>query len=469
MTVCWYDAEKKFISGETAWQYREMWIPEKAAYLRVSVEEADAEAANKSDLQVLAMRLPVNCAVRNCTFDHCRCVGYAASAMKNMLFEGNFFTRSGENAACCAFDAEDGWDQMQDVYFLRNVFRENPRNNSILTCAGHNFILEENDCDVYFWGRTHSVCVRGNTIGKGTYHCDSRIRSGYGRFDGNTYTKGVDLGLNEDKNRPDNWDYVLSGLSFNGEANSFNVEVGPAGRLVNCTFRNLPVSIANAFACTFENCTDASTYKSFPGGRWLDVTVKGCAFSRFFKSNVWERCHVTGSKFNRFAFGASFVAKDCEFTDCSFFGFDAVSARMSGCTFSNTTLGCNYWEKPSDFALTDCTITTRDNADFLKLGVYTIGEIAFEKCVVSGKNALVNVSDLRPLKVTDPAKNPDLQPGRVMLRNIDWKGEAKKVIAHAPATGDWLSQKKITIDAKDGTLPEGVEAIADLPPAWTLK
>ena len=110
MTVAWYDAEKKFISAETAWQYREMWIPEGAAFLRVSVEDESAEAADKSGLSLTAFRIPINCAVKNCRFEHCRCVGYAASAMKNMLFEENFFTLSGESAACCAFDAEDGWD-----------------------------------------------------------------------------------------------------------------------------------------------------------------------------------------------------------------------------------------------------------------------------------------------------------------------------------------------------------------------
>ena len=207
MTVAWYDAEKKFISAETAWQYREMWIPSGAAFLRVSVEDESAEAADKAGLMVTAFRYPINCAVKNCTFERCRCVGHAASAMKNMLFEGNFFTMSGESAACCAFDAEDGWDQMQDVYFFKNVFRDNPRNNSILTCAGHNFILEQNEGDIHFWGRTHSPCVRNSVIQSATYCCDSRLNSGYGRFDGNTYIKGVRLGVNE--KRTDNWVFYL--------------------------------------------------------------------------------------------------------------------------------------------------------------------------------------------------------------------------------------------------------------------
>ena len=211
VAVAWYDAEKRFVSAEVAWQYREMWIPESAAYIRVSVEEETLEAANDSGLRLAAFRVPVNCAVTRCTFEHCRCVGYAASAMKNMLFGANVFTRSGESAAKCAFDAEDGWDQMQDVYFLKNVFRDNPVNNSILTCAGHNFILEKNEGDVYMWGRTNSSCVRYNTLGEGVYYCDSRRRSGYGRFYGNTYTKGARLGRRDEKYRDDPWTFVIKG------------------------------------------------------------------------------------------------------------------------------------------------------------------------------------------------------------------------------------------------------------------
>ncbi len=460
MTVAWYDAEKRFISAETAWQYREMWIPADAAYLRVSVEEESAKAADEAGLTVTAMRHPVNCAVKNCRFERCRCVGYAASAMKNMLFAGNFFTQSGESAACCAFDAEDGWDQMQDVYFLKNVFCDNPRNNSILTCAGHNFIFEENDGDIYLWGRTHSPCARDNAIGDATYRCDSRLRSGYGRFEGNTYKKGVHLGLNDAKARPDNWDYVLSGLVFDGGDESYVIEVGPAGRVVNCTFRNMPVRIANAYACTFENCTDGSTYLPFPGGRWIEVTVKGSKLTRFYQSNSWERCHFTDTKLERF-FGGSQTAKNCDFAGCSLFGLDTAKITMSDCTFDGTTVQGNYWEKPSDLLFLNCAIQTRDDAPFLKLGIYTIGKIGFDGCTVTGGQSLVNVSDLRSISRpanADPATNPDNLPGTIELRNIKWRSKAKTVIAIAP--GEKRSPKKISVLDKENIWPDGLAVSA---------
>ena len=467
MTVAWYDAKKKFISAETAWQYREMWIPEGAAYLRVSVEEESAQAADKAPLVLTAFRYPINCAVKNCVFKRCRCVGHAASAMKNMLFEGNFFTESGESAACCAFDAEDGWDQMQDVYFLKNVFRDNPRNNSILTCAGHNFILEKNEGDIYFWGRTHSPCVRGNLIGSATYRCDSRLNSGYGRFDDNTYLKGVHLGVNG--KRTDNWDYVLSGLALDGGKDNFVLDVGPAGRVVNCRFRNMGLSIANAYACTFEKCKDASHYLPFPGGRWYEVTLKDCDFSRFRNTNVWERCRFVDSKLNGFN-GGRVIALDCDFTGCTFFGLRAASLKVTDCSFDGSTLEGNWYELPSDFVFKNCEIQTKDDATFLRIGGYTVGKIGFDGCAVSGESALVDIKDLRRIPYpanADPAANPDLKMGVIAFRGTKWTSSAKTVLTHVKDANP--SPKKITILEKNNKWPDGVAVATDLPATWKLK
>ena len=471
MTVAWYDAKKQFIMAETAWQYREMWIPEGAAFLRVSVEAESSDAADKAGLMLAAFRFPANCTVVRCTFDNCRCVGYAASAMKNMLFEENFFTRSGESAACCAFDAEDGWDQMQDVYFLKNVFRDNPRNNSILTCAGHNFILEKNEGDIYLWGRTHSPCVRGNAIGQGTYRCDSRLRSGYGRFDGNTYAKGVNLGLNESKERTDSWDCVLSGQTFDGDKDSFAIDVGTAGRMVNCTFRNMPVRIANAYACTFENCKDASTYLPFPSGRWSDVVVKDSTLSRFYHSNTWVRCRFENAKLSKFI-GGSLLAKDCTFVGSSLFGIEGAKFNMSGCTLDGATVQGNWWEKPADLMFKNCTILMHGGDAPLKLGAYTVGKIGFDGCKVSGKGSLVDVKDLRPIRLlpnVPPAENPDLKPGMIALRGIKWTGESSPVVSHAAAPSGTPSQKKISILDRGNKWPKGVVVATDLPASWELK
>ena len=465
LTAAWYDAEKNFIASETCWQYREMWIPERAAFIRISVEAESAEAAKKADLKLVSFRIPLNCAVRGCTFDRCRCVGYAASAMKNMIFDGTFFTHSGESAAKCAFDAEDGWDQMQDVYFVRNVFRENPVNNSILTCAGHNFIIERNDCDIGFWGRTHSPCVKDNDVGRGTYACDSRLRSGYGRFSGNRYSKALVLGENK-RGVVDSWDYVLSDRGFDGEKDGFRLEIGRSGRLVNCTVRNMDITVANAFHCTFENCK-ALFY--MPSVQWLDVTVKDSQLKAFRGTNVWENCHFSNVKLNDFHEGAV-RAKRCDFTFSTLFGLDTADLRMTDCRFDSSVVQGNYWEKPSDLVFRKCTIKTRDDAAFLKLGVYTIGKIGFDGCTVAGGQPLVDVKDLRRIQLPPNAKvgeNPDDRPGTIAFRGTKWTGGAKTVVVQEKNMRP--SPKKIQILDKGNAWPGDVAVVRDLPTSWEKK
>ena len=460
MTVAWYDAEKNFISAETAWQYREIWIPGNAAFMRVSVEEADAKAADESGLKITSFRVPVNCAVKNCRFEHCRCVGYAASAMKNYLFEGNFFTTSGESAAKCAFDAEDGWDQMQDVYFLRNTFRDNPCNNSILTCAGHNFILEKNDGDIHFWGRTHSPCVRDNDVGHATYCCDSRLRSGYGRFEGNRYTKGVDLGRADPGRHVDNWDFVLSGLTFDGAANGYNIEVGARGRLVNCTFRNMSAKISNAYACTFENCTG----DYYPAGRWTEVTAKDCTFRYFYGSNDFTRCHFTKTTFQGFNKG-SFAAKGCDFTDCALNNIAGCNFRMTDSKFAGCTFKGNYWEAPGNLLFKNCTVD--GSGPLVSLGVYTIGKIGFADCVFSGAASAVQIGDLRSINRGDS----DKEPGAIALKGCTWKSTAP--FAVAKSKGSVQNIKPLSILDKGNTWAGGTAmfnaADPEVPACWTAK
>mgnify|MGYP003311848185 CR=1 FL=1 len=204
MTVGWYDGERRFLGAETAFQYRRMLVPRKARFLRVSVQAASEAALRTSRLKLHASRAPVNCAVIGCRFENCRCVGYAASAMRNMLFKDNVFTRCGDTLAMSAFDAEDGWDEMQDVTFAGNVFHDNSVNDGLFFCAGHNFVVERNRGDLWILNRTYSPCVRSNEVGVALYENGGRMRAGYGRFEGNGYSTGVSYA----SDGPDGWTHL---------------------------------------------------------------------------------------------------------------------------------------------------------------------------------------------------------------------------------------------------------------------
>ncbi len=457
MVGCWYDTNKTFIASETLFQYRQVPIPEKAAFLRVSIEVGSVEEANKAGLVMTRFRVPQNCAVRNCVFERCRAVGYAASAMKNMLFEGNEFMYSGEALAKCAFDAEDGWDQMQDVYFPGNYFHDNPINSSILTCAGHNFILEKNRGGIHFWGRTHSPCVRDNDVTSATYYCDSRLRSGYGRFENNRYSNKISIPCQRAKTHP-GWDYVVAGLDLTS-TNGFALDLGPSGRLVNCRLANRDARVANASGCILTNCKAAF----IPAGSWFGVQATGCKFDNLYETNLYSKCVFRDTTFHNFR-GALQTYTDCVFSNCQFIALSEANIRFERCTFLGGDAWGGWWAKPAHIEYRDCRFDI-DKASYLRIPVYNIDKVFFDKCRVTTSNpkgaALVDIHDLR-------SQSTDDQPGFVVLRDCSFgAGIAKGVIFPGKQP---KSTKKVSFRLGGNTFAdEGgtVVSAADLPSLWT--
>lgn len=119
-----YDDNMKYLTTIDGWQYRRVRIPEKAGVMRVSVYSASVPS--EEPLKAQMFRYPWNSWVKNIFILSARCVGMAPAAMYNHRIENCTFVRCGENLAKCAFDAEDGWDMMQDVWIVRNVFYKNP-------------------------------------------------------------------------------------------------------------------------------------------------------------------------------------------------------------------------------------------------------------------------------------------------------------------------------------------------------
>ena len=407
LTGCWYDASKKFLCSETIFQYRPIPIPEGAAFLRLSVVAESGEEAKKSGLTATLFHIPYNCDVKNCTFDRCRCVGYAASAMKNFLFEGNLFTHSGESSAKCAFDAEDGWDMMHDATFRGNRCVENPVNNSLLTCAGHNFVFEKNNCDIYMWPRTYSPCVRDNAINVGTFKCDTRNRSGYGRFERNTYAVALEVSGFKDYA---GWEYAFSDLAdSNAEgAEPFSIRFGPTARVVGGTFKARKIALPNAFGNTFEDCE----IERLESGRWIGVTMTGGKFYVLNQTNAFERCTFKGVTFHTMNGGEQTFA-GCTFENCTFHSTSNGSLKFEDCSFAGGGLNTAYWTMPSSFVYAKCTFDVTEKCYF-KTGAYAIGSILLDRYRLSSSNGtceqFIDIFDYR-------SSSGDATLGRIEVRN----------------------------------------------------
>ena len=464
LTGCWYDKDKNFISSETIYQYREIPIPANAAYLRVTQLNWSLEEANKSGLTICAFFIPRNCTIKNCTFDRARCVGYAASAMRNFLFEGNFFTRCGESAAKCAFDAEDGWDMMQDTTFIANRCRGNMINNSLLTCCGHNFIFEKNDCALHFWGRTHSPCVRDNNLTTGSFYCDSQNRSGYGRFARNTYSRGLSVPQTKSESRL-GWDFAFVDMDLTTAQTNNNawVSLSDTARLVNSKASNRAIAPANAVGCYFENCQ----VNHIGGGRWNGVVMKGGKFNAFRNKNVFDKCKFTKTSFGNFMDGKQ-TFMNCEFDGCSFVGISGGSMEFENCRFTNSSMWNGYWVKASNIKFKNCTFDVPGKC-FLRLGSYGIGEIEFDSCkaTTSAKGGVIfcDISDWR-------SSNPgDTVAGRITVANctfgsgfdcavgcstFKWGADAKK-------KNPKKLTKSVTFVSNRNKMFKGAPVLGDLP------
>lgn len=212
--ICsFYDKDKNYIGSVDSYQYRNVRVPKDSKYMRVTIL---AENYPK-DLSVQLFRVPTHCSFKNIKFENCRAVGLAQAQMKDMLVENCEFTKCGQVLAKCAYDAEDGWDMMQDVTFRGLNFYDNP-NNDFLTCAGHNFIVEDmKDGNIHFWPRTNSYVVRNcNNLKSSKLMNSGRKETGYVRVYNNIVNSNIDIFSEKDVN----WPLVVKDNIINGNAKS---------------------------------------------------------------------------------------------------------------------------------------------------------------------------------------------------------------------------------------------------------
>ncbi len=186
-----YDDDYNYLETVSSWQYHRARIPAKAGFARLTVYSNDPPVS--SDLCTNLFHLPWNSWYENLFILQARCVGMAAASMNNFKIANCSFVRSGESLATCAYDSEDGWDMMQDVWLYRNSFYKNPC-NELLTCAGHNFVIEDNEGHLNLYSRTQGYVARNNDFTRAFYGCASRVATLLSRVENNNYSVGVSLG-----------------------------------------------------------------------------------------------------------------------------------------------------------------------------------------------------------------------------------------------------------------------------------
>lgn len=182
-TASYYDASSNYISSEVGHYYRRLYPPSNAAKARFTLHSSVAPA--RKVLYVFNAPLPYNCDFINIDHQDVRCVGMVPSGFNNLHVTNNTFTNCGWAQACAAFDAEDGWDGMQDLVFKNNTFNTNP-NSEFVALGGHNFLIEGNTMQFRNHPRSGSLVIRNNTIKSCTFEFGPYSRSGHPRIYDNT-------------------------------------------------------------------------------------------------------------------------------------------------------------------------------------------------------------------------------------------------------------------------------------------
>lgn len=425
--IChFYDKSKNFIKSTDAYQYRRIEVPSNANYMRITI----LEAAYPTSLSIQYFRVPTHCSFKDIKYENCRAVGMAQAAMKDMLVENCEFTNCGQNLAKCAYDAEDGWDMMQDVTLSKLNFHDNP-NNELLTCAGHNFIVENQvQGKIFMYSRTRNSIIRyckNTEISLEDGGIDSIVKHGIYRIYNNDFKKGSllnNLAKNISSSGP------LSGLVYNSTL----------GTLINnANYNNCTINIPSNFTTyitkiTLNNCelipTDTlSSYRlSFNGGHLDSCIFKDCKF----------KGKVTLDNHNYF-YSAKFI--NCTFIDTT------ISPNVLANTddiiyFENCNISYSSEEliyhspfaysvcKSTKVKFKNCTInaiSSKSTRLIYGISIPTIGYCSFTDCIINipdeiiifdNKSGISSITNFTLKFINSPLPDKALNNLKEKIKNV---------------------------------------------------
>ena len=252
-TKSWYygieffDAEKRLLRAETGYQYHHVLVPKSAHFFRVSLELENLADTEKLRVKAYWLRAASGGEMRDCTFDRCRTCAFGTYQSYNMLFENLEIRKSGDESCMCAFDAEDGWDGMQNITFRNIRCADNPNGDFKVLC-GHDFTFEKCRMRIWLAPRAQSTLLRDCDFDCARLDCTWKTRGMYTRAENCRFGSQLILGMDENRRRKDfDWEIVLDNAELKGTPEKpFDLSLRQTGRLRNCRLENIMESSAVA-------------------------------------------------------------------------------------------------------------------------------------------------------------------------------------------------------------------------------
>ena len=358
-----YDSDKKYIKSTSTFQYRRTKIPTNSKFMKITI----LSSTSSSDFLIIYFKVPCHCNFKSIEFNNCRCVGLAQAAMNDMLVNNCTFLLNGQSGAFCAYDAEDGWDQMQDVTFHSLNFNNNYRND-FLTCAGHNFIIDgQNSGKIYIWERSRSLIIKNCTNTNITLQSggkDAIIKHGVYRVYNNSFLSGT---VAKNLSRNNTSINSLQGIIFDSSIGNYSDD----SIYTNCTINISKSFIRNINKLTMINCI---------------VTPK-LGFNERYNFSF-----TSGHKNDYYFYNCNFLGKSKLDSHGSFY-----SGSFINCTFYDVNISPNVNANSDDLIyFENCTINYSDNnLIYYCPFAYTKGtftQIEFVECSI--KNTDNNIKSL---------------------------------------------------------------------------
>ena len=154
-----YDADKNFMEMVAGYQFRKMKITNGARYVRITLLGTNFPTGkyDANSVSLFTSHYGEYHEIKNTTFVDTRTCALATAVCNNLLIEGCKYDNCGHSITSAAVDFEDGAQQCQDIFYLRNDVLHEAGTATVIDNYGFNHVYEE--CT------NHSIEIRNQVLG----------------------------------------------------------------------------------------------------------------------------------------------------------------------------------------------------------------------------------------------------------------------------------------------------------------